>query len=314
MSEERDFEEYTSELVGEIDPVLFAADGELLDGFHRSEQGWEKKAVLEWCKTDRQKWAVKIQRNVKRRDVSGDETDHYIVSLALAILDEEGEDVFRDLVKLTARDAGLTQPRVRTAFSRKKSMLPNMFTLKPEVSKRKKREADDEIKPAFTEKPKKGSAEFNYAVDDTIKKMFGMPESAMMQRLIAIHDLTKEEALDSLLSHKNQYPNLWKVREEASKPKTEARFEEKERGRPSTPEPRVVSNPPLEGPTSYSADPNLGVAYSWYPDDVLDEVWNLLPKPSEKLQFIRTLFQTCWLIAKEDYSTKDLLMITQERM
>jgi hypothetical protein len=69
--------------VGQLYPVLKAADGEVLDGLHRveSDSGW-KTLVLENIKTPEEKIIARLIANFHRRSVSSQEKSQWINGLA----------------------------------------------------------------------------------------------------------------------------------------------------------------------------------------------------------------------------------------
>lgn len=59
--------ERSRKVVGELYPILEAADGEIVDGLHRKEAGWESRVTLENVTSKLQKLVVRYQAHRRRK-------------------------------------------------------------------------------------------------------------------------------------------------------------------------------------------------------------------------------------------------------
>jgi len=73
---------------GELYPVLEAADGEILDGVHRTEVGWTKRERLEKVETTLDKLAVRFIANFDRRTMSVSEKKELINRIAVELIND----------------------------------------------------------------------------------------------------------------------------------------------------------------------------------------------------------------------------------
>lgn len=296
-------------LVGELESVKYAADGELLDGNHRLDEdpNWKKETLLNIV-TDRQKWAARIQYNIKRQNKPETDAANYILNLKRAI---EGEIKRGELPKDTRvvpqliRDSGLEEPYVRAILAKydpmiKKDVLHHQLD-------RKKKEGEESIFPEGEEvegeqpyapvMPEKGSDEYNKQVWTTIQGFLGSPLEEIVNKLKMALDMTENEARNAILGYKVYNPPLWARMYDAN---------DKPRQGVQLPPLEAAPQPPKR---TYTADTLYDEAFDWYPENVVEAHWDKAGAPSEKQRFLKAYFTVCREEALKTLSDDVLLQL-----
>ena len=299
--------------LGPIIRIIRAADGELLDGFHRLEanRDWPEE-VLQHIKTPRQKLAVKIATNAMRRRATGEEIQGYVQALAQELLKEGVPST--EVIKEIVLDTGLREHVVRQHL-RAEGSTPVMRAQKDKKKPRSRAKPPDEEPPGMPETPRmpeRTSSRFQEMVNETIILVAGSPVPEIWNRLITVYGISLEEAQGYVQRFMSAHGDVWSrhydsrglplsTQEEVEdEPEYEEDYSHGE---------EVASAPPApqRSGVQYGSNELLAAALQYYPDEVVDRVWDAIQLESRKIPFMKSLFYHCFVTATAHVSIDDLI-------
>lgn len=302
-----------SELVGELNDALRAPDGRMIDGLHRlaEDPDWPVK-VLSHIDTERKFWAARLASNFNRRVMPREETALCLKNLAEAIKEETGTT--SGIIKQIVEDTGIYESTVRSLLREEEEKTGEDLGL---TRQRRKSSTKDEEAPAPSSEevvssvstpkmPGRDTGKFQVQVMETISRLVGVSIDRMVARMTTAHDLSAEEAEGYILSWKMNNRDLWNTmyNPDDTVKKTPATA--------SSVEEAPTSQPP-EG-LSFSKDDRLIAAMKWYPDEVVNAIWNEVGQPTMRLPFLRQFFVVCFEMAKEAHPLEELMNIVYAQM
>lgn len=314
-SEER---EYTLQagLIGQLYPALKDSRGRVIDGNTRLDENpdWRVE-VREDIDTDRKYWAAKIGANTCRRVVPQEETAIDIKNLADAIVEEKGTT--RGIIKQIKEDTGLSEPYIRKLLRLAEGQTGAETGY---ISPSSEQEGETVIEPVeaviapTSRMPDKSTFAFQTQVEQTISRLVGLPLDSIIKRLDAAHDLSEEEARGYIERWKRDNSDFWGTlynsKDEVKTTPSESVPEVKEE---ESTQSEDISEAPPAG-LQFSKDELLIDAMKYYPDQIINTMWNKIGMDSKKLLFFQELFAVTYEMALETQSTESLMDIVHARM
>ena len=300
--------ELSKSRLGPLYRILRAADGELLDGFHRRDASpdWPEE-VLKQITTPRQKVAVKIATNAMRRQAPEEEIASYVQSLAQEIM-AEGVDP-KDVVREIRLDTGLKEHAIRRLLKKTRGDTPSQpSALMPITAPRGREEEQEDLTtppemPETPKMPERDSIRYQENVEKTIGLLMGLPVPEIWGRLRSVHEMSLEEAQGYVHRFKTVYQDIWSrhydsrdapMPREGGELADEEREDFEEPGYSHTEQVSMAPPSPAPAGIQYSANELLATALRYYPDEIINQVWDTIGLDSRKIPFIKTLFYHCF--------------------
>ena len=303
--------------LGPLIRILRAADGELLDGFHRMEANpdWPEE-ILTQIKTPRQKLAVKIATNALRRRAPETEIANYVQNLANEI-QKEGVSA-ADVIKEIVLDTGLKEHVVRTLLRRREGADPSSAApvLRPPSKKTRGKAEEASLEMPETPKmPARDTNQFQEKVEETVGLLMGIPVSEIWGRLTPIFGITLKEAQGYVYRFKTSYPDIWNRHydsrdnpvERARQPVEDEELMEEEPEYSHAEDVNLQQTTPPPPGIQYSSNELLSAALRYYPDEVINQVWDTIGLDSRKIPFMKALFYFCFNHTVKQVSLDELL-------
>lgn len=318
--------------LGQLETVKRDAKGRIIDGHHRKDvdPNWREEIVPQ-IDTDVKFFAAQIAYNFDRRVVEDKELKLMVGSLVDAIRREENIPPIKIPSRIEVltglspymvrkympedRDLGLLPRQKPEAPIHPMDRIRNKETAKPRepepeteaLKEEAPQEAEIEYDPTRTQRAglaQRGTRQFEDQIQDNILTWIGEPLSSITNRLMATFQLTEEESREHIEMIKRSLGDAsWnRVYDSNGNPKTIPRMQPVP---PNTPPPQPKTQP--QPPLTYQSDPLYDRALDYYPEKMLDAVWDLVAIPSKKIPFMKNLVEYLWTHARRTLTIEEII-------